>query len=294
MTSPTFAEPATRAGTPRASALVRALAAAAAGRGRLRRGGERGLLRDRLRLDRARLRVGDDRRRGARRCHAGAASTQPGRRPPERSAWSRSARRLWAGSAGTAVDQGERSVVYATAVAGALLVLRRRDLERWLSGLVLGAAADLLLLARDPPHRRAFRRVQRRRRLPPVRPDRLLERARDLRGHRCSARLRHRGRRTNHRAARARRRRARRAAADALLHLQPRVVGALLAGLVVASLYSPRRERLFAGLLRLRAVAGARGLARVTPAGAHRPVGVDHGGDARRPPARRRARRAWR
>jgi hypothetical protein len=48
---------------------------------------------------------------------------------------------LWAGSAATAVDQGQRAVVYATAVAGALLVLRRRDLERWLFGLVFGAAA---------------------------------------------------------------------------------------------------------------------------------------------------------
>ena len=48
---------------------------------------------------------------------------------------------LWAGSAGTTIDQGLRAVVYATAVAGALLLLRRRDLERWLFGLVLGAAA---------------------------------------------------------------------------------------------------------------------------------------------------------
>ena len=48
---------------------------------------------------------------------------------------------IWAGSAGIAIDQGQRAVVYATAVAGALLLLRRRDLERWLSGLVLGAAA---------------------------------------------------------------------------------------------------------------------------------------------------------
>ena len=48
---------------------------------------------------------------------------------------------IWAGSAGTAVDQGQRAVVYATAVAGALLLLRRRDIERWLFGLVFGAAA---------------------------------------------------------------------------------------------------------------------------------------------------------
>ena len=48
---------------------------------------------------------------------------------------------LWAGSAGTAIDQGQRAVVYATAVAGALLLLRRRDLELWLAGLVFGATA---------------------------------------------------------------------------------------------------------------------------------------------------------
>ncbi len=48
---------------------------------------------------------------------------------------------LWAGSAGTAVDQGLRAIVYATAVAGALLLLRRRDLELWLFGLVAGATA---------------------------------------------------------------------------------------------------------------------------------------------------------
>ena len=48
---------------------------------------------------------------------------------------------LWAGSAGTAVDQGLRAVVYATAVAGALLLLRRRDIELWLFGLVAGATA---------------------------------------------------------------------------------------------------------------------------------------------------------
>ena len=48
---------------------------------------------------------------------------------------------VWAGSAGTAIDQGQRAVVYATAAAGALLLLRRRDLERWLAGLVFGATA---------------------------------------------------------------------------------------------------------------------------------------------------------
>ena len=48
---------------------------------------------------------------------------------------------LWAGSAGTAINQGQRAVVYATAAAGALLLLRRRDLELWLAGLVFGATA---------------------------------------------------------------------------------------------------------------------------------------------------------
>jgi O-Antigen ligase len=48
---------------------------------------------------------------------------------------------FWAGSAATAVDQGQRAVVYATAVAGTLVLLRHRDLERWLLGAVLGAAA---------------------------------------------------------------------------------------------------------------------------------------------------------
>jgi hypothetical protein len=47
---------------------------------------------------------------------------------------------LWAGSAGLAVQAGERSLVYATAVAGSLLVLRRRRIELWVGGLVLGAA----------------------------------------------------------------------------------------------------------------------------------------------------------
>ncbi len=47
---------------------------------------------------------------------------------------------VWAGSAGEAVNEGFRSLVYLTGVAGALVVLRRRDITRWLSGLVLGAA----------------------------------------------------------------------------------------------------------------------------------------------------------
>ncbi len=48
---------------------------------------------------------------------------------------------IWAGSAGTAVDQGLRMIVYATAAVGALLLLRRRDIELWLFGLVAGTAA---------------------------------------------------------------------------------------------------------------------------------------------------------
>jgi len=47
----------------------------------------------------------------------------------------------WAGSAGTAVDQGLRMIVYAAAAVGALLLLRRRDVELWLFGLVAGTAA---------------------------------------------------------------------------------------------------------------------------------------------------------
>ena len=47
---------------------------------------------------------------------------------------------LWAGGAGLAVDAGLRALVYATAVAGALIVLRRGELELWTAGLVLGAA----------------------------------------------------------------------------------------------------------------------------------------------------------
>jgi hypothetical protein len=46
---------------------------------------------------------------------------------------------LWAGSAGLAVQAGERALVYATAVAGSLLVLRRRRIELWVGGLVVGA-----------------------------------------------------------------------------------------------------------------------------------------------------------
>jgi O-antigen ligase len=45
----------------------------------------------------------------------------------------------WAGSTGDAVDEGLRTLVYLTGVAGALILLRQRDLERWLTGLVLGA-----------------------------------------------------------------------------------------------------------------------------------------------------------
>jgi O-Antigen ligase len=47
----------------------------------------------------------------------------------------------WAGSAADAAEAGFRSLVYVTGVAGALVLLRRRDVGRWLGGLVLGAAA---------------------------------------------------------------------------------------------------------------------------------------------------------
>ena len=46
----------------------------------------------------------------------------------------------WAASAGDAVNAGFRSLVYLLGVVGALVLLRGRDVERWLAGLVLGVA----------------------------------------------------------------------------------------------------------------------------------------------------------
>ncbi len=132
---------------------------------------------------------------------------------------------IWAGSAGTAVDQGQRAVVYATAVAGALLLLRRRDLERLAVRPRLRRGGDLLLLTGDTPLRRSLRCVQCRRRLSAVRADRLLERARDLRRPRGVARVRHCRRGEKPDAAGPGGCRPGRAAADAVLHVQPRVVG---------------------------------------------------------------------
>ena len=137
---------------------------------------------------------------------------------------------VWAGSAGTAVDQGQRAVVYTTAVAGALLVLRRRDLERWLAGLVLGAAAICFysLATRlfadhfggfnSPTIACSFRSVTGTRSGSSPGSPLLLA----LRSGRSG---------TDPRAARPGRCRTGRAAADAVLHLQPWGVGALLAGL---------------------------------------------------------------
>jgi O-Antigen ligase len=47
----------------------------------------------------------------------------------------------WSGSVGTAVNNGQRSLEYLTAVAAALLLARRGRLSLWLGGLALGAAA---------------------------------------------------------------------------------------------------------------------------------------------------------
>jgi O-antigen ligase len=46
----------------------------------------------------------------------------------------------WAGSAADAIDAGFRTIVYLTGITAAMIVLRRRDIGRWLGGLVLGAA----------------------------------------------------------------------------------------------------------------------------------------------------------
>ena len=46
----------------------------------------------------------------------------------------------WSGSETEAVNAGLRSLEYFVAVTGALMILRRRDLSRWLAGLVVGTA----------------------------------------------------------------------------------------------------------------------------------------------------------
>jgi hypothetical protein len=50
----------------------------------------------------------------------------------------------WAASTGDAVNEGLRSLVYLLGIAGALVLLRARDVERWLGGLVLGVAGVCL------------------------------------------------------------------------------------------------------------------------------------------------------
>ena len=57
----------------------------------------------------------------------------------------------WAGSAAVAFENGLRSLVYLTGIAGALLVLRRGRISLWLGGLALGASRGLRLLAGDAP-----------------------------------------------------------------------------------------------------------------------------------------------
>ena len=155
----------------------------------------------------------------------------------------------WAGSAGTAVDQGERSVVYATAVAGALLVLRRRDLERWLSGLVLGAAAVCfysLATRLDAEHFGAFNADAGYRLFVPIGYWNALGIFAGIAALLAFG-IAVAGRITVLRVL----------AAVALVAVLPTLYytysrgswGALLAGLVVVLVYSPGRERLFAGLL---------------------------------------------
>ena len=154
---------------------------------------------------------------------------------------------LWAGSAGTAINQGQRALVYATAVAGALLLLRRRDLERWLFGLVLGAAAICfysLATRLFADHFGAFNADAGYRLFVPVGYWNALG---IFAASRCAARVRRRGRRTKP-GATSSRRRTRRLAADALLHLQPRLVGRAPGRARRRDPLSPWRERLFVGL----------------------------------------------
>ena len=130
-----------------------------------------------------------------------------------------------------------------------LLVVRRGRLSLWLGGLALGAAGVSRLLARDAALSRPLRCVQRSRRLPPLRADRLLERARHLRGDRSADRVRGRGRRTRARASRPHGDRAGSAHLDAVLHLQPRRdCWRSRFGLLAVFALSPQRLRLLGGL----------------------------------------------
>ena len=62
----------------------------------------------------------------------------------------------WAGSAGDAVDAGLRTLVYLSAIAGVLLVLRRGDLSCWLAGLMLGVAGVCVYCSRRACSRRTL------------------------------------------------------------------------------------------------------------------------------------------
>ena len=55
---------------------------------------------------------------------------------------------------------GERALVYPTAVAGALLILRRGDFSRWLGGLVLGVAGVCIYSLATRLYPDPFRRLQ--------------------------------------------------------------------------------------------------------------------------------------
>ena len=158
---------------------------------------------------------------------------------------------FWAGSAGDAVDQGLRALVYAAAVAGALLLLRRRDIELWLFGLAFGAAAVCfysLATRLFPDHFGAFNADAGYRLFVPIgywnalgifaALGALLALGVAVLGRSVVLRV---------------------AAAVALVVLLPTLYytysrgswAALFAGLLVALAYSPRRERLFVGLLAL-------------------------------------------
>ncbi len=167
---------------------------------------------------------------------------------------------VWAGSAGTAIDQGQRAVVYATAAAGALLLLRRRDLERWLAGLVFGATAICFYslgtrlfadhFGGPKPDYRLFVPVG------------YWNALGIFAGGAAAARVRRRRHGTDHGAADPRRRLARRAVADALLHLQPRSMGRAHRRRPRHAALQPVARAALRGALRLLAAARARGLAR--------------------------------
>ena len=233
MTSHALAEP--PAGSATAARLVGVVAPAAADRGPRRRRSERRLLRDLVRLDGAGLRLGDDHRGRSGRAALGHA----------RRAWlvaagalcvSRSSRRSGRGRPAPQ-SQGQRAVVYATAVPERCCSFAAATSAAGSAGSC-SARRRLHLLARDPPlpdHFGGFNA-----RLPALRPARLLERARDLRRDRAllalGAAVAGPDRRGGSSPAVARR-----AAADALFHVQPGRLAALIAGLLVMLLCSPAR-----------------------------------------------------